>query len=495
MTAEDRRKDIEFLARWARDYSPLVELNERYKGTPSYEALLPRYLELAEQARSDEEFYLAVWGYFRVIGASGHAYLVPDDYLKWGRVGAFFRMVDLGITPGQLQRARYWPRLAGRLSTRAHPPFAVVGREGRYFTGDVWQSDGIAIPKGSEIVEVDGMACSRYLESIKERTSLKYDAYSKDWVDDFLMIVDEGPSFKGWRVKFAVSEGTGLTTFVPKVEGFPGPTQEDAGCDESKENCTCIELTDRIGYIRIRSFMGSPLDFVFKRYIERDRKKIRAFLERSHGRYDRLIVDVRGNSGGDPAYFYDNLVRPFLDRAVTYEHIVGLKRRFLEDTKLSVLRQLRKTMAPKYVTGMEEVTAPEGLDARSWVFYEITRRLEPSKRYRFTGDVYILIDGGCFSACDDYASTVKRIGLATLAGQTTGGAGGIGYCMTPFVRLPRSGMVLALDVHLPLNPDGSFTAFHGLEPDVKLPDADPLKSTTKEDLLKDEWIKGVIAQP
>jgi len=27
-------------------------------------------------------------------------------------------------------------------------------------------------------------------------------------------------------------------------------------------------------------------------------------------------------------------------------------------------------------------------------------------------------------------------------------------------------------IHLPLNPDGSFTALHGLEPDIELPDAD-----------------------
>ena len=45
-------------------------------------------------------------------------------------------------------------------------------------------------------------------------------------------------------------------------------------------------------------------------------------------------------------------------------------------------------------------------------------------------------------------------------------------------------MVFALDVHLPLNPDGSFIALHGLEPDVRLPDADPPKSITKEALLK-----------
>jgi len=239
--------------------------------------------------------------------------------------------------------------------------------------------------------------------------------------------------------------------------------------------------------------MGSPLDFLFKDFIKKDRKKIKAFMERSRGKYDKLIIDVRNNGGGDPVYFYDNLIRPFLDQPVTYEHKVGLKRRFLEDTKPSVLRELRKALAPKYVTNIKEVMPPEGFDDKEWIFYEITRRLEPTKPYNFNGEIFILINAGCFSACDDYPNTIKRIGIATLAGQTTGGAGGIGYCMTPFVRLPQSGMVFALDVHLPLNPDGSFTGLHGLEPDIELPDADPPRSITKEDLLKDEWIEKVIA--
>ena len=83
--------------------------------------------------------------------------------------------------------------------------------------------------------------------------------------------------------------------------------------------------------------------------------------------------------------------------------------------------------------------------------------------------------------------------MATLVGQTTGGIGGIGYCMTPFVRLPQSGMIFALDAHLPLNPDGSFTALHGLDPDIRLPDADPPRSIAPEDLMKDEWIRRIIA--
>ena len=63
LRAEDRKQDIKYLAQWARDYSPFVALNEKHKGVPSCEALKPRYVALAEQAQSNEDFYLVVSPY------------------------------------------------------------------------------------------------------------------------------------------------------------------------------------------------------------------------------------------------------------------------------------------------------------------------------------------------------------------------------------------------------------------------------------------------
>ena len=42
------------------------------------------------------------------------------------------------------------------------------------------------------------------------------------------------------------------------------------------------------------------------------------------------------------------------------------------------------------------------------------------------------------------------------------------------------------------NPDGSFNELFGTPPDIKLEPADPPKSITREELLKDEWIKKII---
>ena len=493
LTPEDRKRDIQFLADWARDYNPFVELNEKYKNTPNYEALLPRYLEFAENAQDNEEFFQVVNGYFNVIGATGHFYLIDEEMLKWVKIGTFLGIIKLGITPGQCDRARYWARLARGISNRAHPPFHVELREGKYFTGDDWQYEGTAIPKGSEILKVDGKTCSSYLDYVKSETPLKYDAYTKGWVDNYLMIVDEGPSFQGWQVEFGLPDGSVVAALVPKVAGWPAPKEEPIRTVEPEANCTCLELTEDIGYVRIKACMSGAVSYLFRGFIKKDRNKINTFLKRSQGKYSKLIIDIRNNGGGLPQYGYDVLISPFLDEPATYSQVVGLKKKYLADTDKSVLQFLRKDVSTQkaHVIRVTETQPPEGFDPNHWTFYELTRKIEPRNRYDFKGDLYILINGGCYSAADDYVNAVKRIGFATLAGQNTGG-GAAGYVGPPFITLPASGMAFRVESDLVINPDGSYNEIIGTPPDIGLPKADPPASITKEDLLKDAWIKKII---
>jgi len=455
--------------------------------------LLPRYLEFAEHAQNNEEFYQVVNGYFKVIGASGHFYPLGEEMLKWGKIGSFLGIIKLGITPGQCDRARYWARLSGKISTRAHPPFRVEGKEGRYFTGDDWQYDGTTIPKGSEILKVNGMTCSCYLDHIKANTSLKYDAYPKGWADYFLMIIDEGPSFKGWQVDFSLPDGSALVAFVPKVKGFPASKEQKVRTVEPKANCTCLELNDDVGYIRIKACMSGWLSYLFRGYIKKDRNKIKTFLNRSQGKYSKLIIDIRNNGGGLPQYGYDALISPFLDEPVTYSQVVGVKTKYLTDTDKSILKFLREEVStPKaHVIRVKETEPPEGFDPNLWTFYEVTRKIEPRNRYNFKGDLYFLINGGCYSAADDILNAVKRIGFATLVGRNTGG-GAAGYVAPPIIVLPASGMAFRVETDLVINPDGSYDEISGTPPDIELPEADPPASITKEDLLEDTWIQKVI---
>jgi len=495
LTAEDRRSDIEFLARWARDCSPFVELAQKHKGTPDYEALLPKYLEYAEQAESNEEFYKVVIEYYKLICPAGHGGLIGENVLRTARIAILLGIVDVDINPFAIGKAIYWPRhINSRLSTRAHPPFGITYKDDKYLTDGDWEVDGVTVPQGSQIVKVNGMSCSAYLDFIKENTLLRYDAYPKDWTKNYLLIIDEGEDFKGWQVEFLLPDESTHSVFVPKIEGWPAPKKERIQTVEAKDNCTCIELTDDVAYVRIRGMWASAWIVIFPNIYEKDGKIIKAFLDKAKGKYRKLIIDVRNNPGGSPYYAYENLVRSFLDESVTYDQVAGIRRKYKDNLKKSVLKTLRRdcSLKKQHIVSIKEIDAPEGFNTNDWVFYRLTRRIEPRNRYNFDGSVYVLINGRTFSAADDYANAVKRIGFAKLVGQNTSG-GCAAYIAPPAIRLPTSGMIFRVETEMVINPDGSYNEITGTPPDIVLPDADPPKSITKEGLLEDEWIKWILA--
>jgi hypothetical protein len=53
-------------------------------------------------------------------------------------------------------------------------------------------------------------------------------------------------------------------------------------------------------------------------------------------------------------------------------------------------------------------------------------------------------------------------------------------------------MAFRVETDLLINPDGSINELYGTPPDIELPGTWPPRSITKEDLLKDEWIRTVI---
>ncbi len=490
LSAEDRRQDIAFLAQWARDCSPLVTLNEKYKGIPSYEALKSRYLEFAEKAESNEEFYRVASAYYNVIAASGHAGLLDESFLKWTAVGSCLGIWDWGISPRRLWAGTYWSKVARENSTRAHPPFRIVAGPGGYQTAQHWQHEGIQVPRGSSLLKVNGMTCPQYLDYIKSHSSLRYDAFAKDWVDKYLLVIDEGPQFRGWNVDFRLPSGSTLQVFVPKVPGFPAEIGKVASVD-AKENCTCLELADKVAYVRVKEMWRGPLSYVSKGYMKKERDLIREFFERGQGKYEKVIIDIRNNGGGFPEYVYDNLICPFLKEPLTFKQVVGVRKKYLQNTDPFVLEQLKKQDA-KYIVAKREIKPPDGFPENDWVFYEITRQISPAERYRFQGKLYVLVNDGCWSAADDYADLVKRTKLGVVVGQNTSGGGGA-YLTPGVIRLPRSGMIFRVETEILLTPNGQVDELFGTEPDVKLPPADLPKSITREDLLNDPWIKHVLS--
>jgi hypothetical protein len=476
LTAEDRRSDVEFLARWARDYHPCVEVNSKVAGLPDYEKLLPTYMDLAEQAQTNEEFFQVVWGYFTLIGASGHGYLLDEDSLlgymedSW-RTGAKGCLSD--IPWGRFWEARYWAKLHKKAF--AHAPFPII-REGEdYFTGEDWCYWVKRIPVGSQIVRVNGMSCSDYKDYLKRQTALRYVAGDADKFTESLLVMNEGPGFRGWDVSFRLPDGSECDRFVPRRIGRRR-LDKSRFTNWRKGNCECVELSDEVGYVRVKVMIGA--------WVKSDGKKIRRFLEKSHGRYKKLIIDLRHNGGGSPDYAPENLIRPFLTGPLVYKLISGIKRKVLTDN-LYVVR------VGAWETAIDEVPTPAGFDPNQWVFHEMHREVKPSDRYAFDGDMYVLMDKHSASATETYLDAIKRTGIAILVGRRSAGAGG-DYMIAPVMRLPASGMIFRMAADLDINPDGTFQELVGVQPDVELPSCPLPDRVDRETLLKDPWIQSVI---
>ena len=483
LTAEDRREDIRFLAQWAKEYSPFVELNESLKGLPDFEAMAPRYMQLAAEATTDTEFYQVVYGYFSLLGVSGHGHLLSEESLR----GYWY---EARRQPGQLPRqqlkaGRYWPKLEEAFCF-VHPPFRVVFDGEEYYTGQAWRYQDRLIPKGSRILRVNGMPCAAYLSWLRRETWVRHILRDTDWITERLLAVHEGRDFRAWRVVFQLPDETTREALVPWRKGAPAPTEF---CDyrSADGNCICLELSDQVGYLRVKSMGGM--------FIEQDRKKIRTFLQHAGGKYRKLIVDVRHNGGGLLYYGFDNLMAPFLDASLSYTQITGIKRSFLANHEPAYLESLRRGVSIfAHETSVEEIKPPEPWNETGWVFYRVERGVDPAERYDFSGKLFVLMDGATGSAADDYVNTVQRIGIATLVGRPTAGSCAA-YLNPVMVRLPASGMIFMLEADLVLNRDGSVNEIVGTKPDIECPPgALPVKAT-REELLEDRWIKRIMGEP
>ena len=483
LTAQDRRNDVNFLARWANECSPFVDLNERVRGLPNYETLAPRYMQMAAEAKSDAEFYQVIYGYFSLLGVSGHGQLLPQEALRGFIHEARRRPGQL--PPEHLKAGIYWAKLEER-SCFVHPPFRVI-REGEvYRVGQDWRCQGRLISKGTKISHVNGLTPASYLARLRKETWVRYIPRDTDWIAESLLAVHEGEGFRGWHVAFLLTDETTCEVFVTCRSGLAGPT-EFSDYASAGGNCTCLELADQIGYIRVKCMGGA--------FIEKDGGKIRKFLEGSQGKYRKLIIDVRDNGGGLHYYAFDNLIAPFLGRPVTYAEVGGIRRPFLDNHDPAFLESLRRGVSIfAHETKVEEIKPPGGWDPKRWAFYRIERRVEPRPRYNFSGRLFILMNAGTGSAADEYVNAAQRIGLATLAGRRTSGSCGP-YFNPILVRLPASGMIFQLEADLTLNRDGSVEEIAGTIPDVELPSAPLPQETTREELLRDEWIQRVLAEP
>jgi hypothetical protein len=200
------------------------------------------------------------------------------------------------------------------------------------------------------------------------------------------------------------------------------------------------------------------------------------FAETARLGIHNLIVDLRGNGGGD-----DRLGKQFL----YFLDLPGELKDFQEFVRISPVykqqfrteyRHFRRQYEKKFrrplpdgaMVRIDDLDAPAG----AGFFREVEDRTSPMyvppPRRKFRGNLYLLIDAGTNSAAMDFATLVKDNHLGRLVGTPTG-ARPTWPTNLSLNRLPNSHLAFSVCTELDIRPDTTRNADPALFPDDLVP--------------------------
>lgn len=238
-------------------------------------------------------------------------------------------------------------------------------------------------------------------------------------------------------------------------------------------------IEDEVAYMKINKM--ASFDTAEEDYI-----KIKEFLKEVED-YEKLIIDIRGNSGGGDDY-WKNIVKLLTEEPLSVEYYAFFKdgHRYKYDpfraSYLTTMKQLDEEVLAQFP---EEVKT----DFNFYKTYSIRINPwgvshNPGDDIDFKGKIYLLVDRNVFSSSEKFASFAKDTGFATLVGEPTGGDRV--FELIPITFLPNSKFAIRYSRELGINRDGTINMETKTIPHIQV---DP---TFYEDFNKDECIQAVI---
>jgi C-terminal processing protease CtpA/Prc len=288
----------------------------------------------------------------------------------------------------------------------AMPPLLEVAEvEGKAVVSRVMDLslEGMGLVAGVEIIAVDGLPVSEALERVPHFLNACGTEYCRTWKSYRFLLSGEAQSTVD--IAFIDLEGAERQVSAQRASGL------EALIRTSRRSASARRLEDDVGYIYLPHFHNDnpPPDAFFE-------SRLREMRDLPF-----LIIDVRGNGGGSEVY--SQAVNGFLfDQRVEY--------------------------------GRYESCIPEE---------QMDLFVEPGPWY-YEGQVYILIDEGCFSTCAHFLQPHWQTGRSILIGRTAQRGGGNPSRGT--VELP-DGLEARVPLSLFLDLDGDEREL--IEPNIYVP--------------------------
>lgn len=223
----------------------------------------------------------------------------------------------------------------------------------------------------------------------------------------------------------------------------------------SKNLMTENIIKDKLAYIRIKSLIGGQ-------YINQDKDIVINYLNEIKD-YPFLIIDIRGNGGGDSGYWQNFLLPKIVDKKYETKNYLFIKLGKLYE---KIFRQERFDNDIK--TFLDNSSFSNDVKKILSIFDGYTTwnmSVEPSEdSIQFKGKIYLLVDNGVYSSAEMLASFCKETKLATLVGSRTAGDG-IGFDPMQ-IDLPNTAFVLRFSNVMGVTESGSINELDQTVPDI-----------------------------
>ena len=217
-------------------------------------------------------------------------------------------------------------------------------------------------------------------------------------------------------------------------------------------------LDDKSAQLKIQSFAIFNSDFKWKDFLDTSFKTLNT------KKIKNLIIDIRGNEGGDT-----EVVKYILERILNKSITINLPGQTTRYRKIP--ENLKKHISTwdkrPYDWGNKVKQLSNGNYKLKDIYAETSQTYKP-KKGGFKGDVYLLTDAENSSATHIMATYVKEYKLATIIGQETGGnQKGLNGGYIFFHRLPNTRIELDIPVfNIKILEETPTTYDGGIIPDV-----------------------------
>jgi C-terminal processing protease CtpA/Prc len=361
-------------------------------------------------------------------------------------------------------------------------PFAIRVVEGK--TTIAQNHSGMeAISRGDEIVKMNGTPMQEWLRRAERHVSaetpymahslMEYDFPMYAWVElgnaagfDLVLRKTDGKTLK---LRAPARTAAEMKTFAATQ---PPPLSLDTPMRDAKI------LADNVGYLRPGPFYNAEAKTGAEQW---DVSGFRSFIDDAFAKFnsarvEQLIIDLRGNPGGDNL-FSDVMIAWFADKPF----------RFFSQFKVRVSPESTKANADR----LENDAAAAGPVSRQYAqMYEKAKPgdivdfelplAEPRKDERYRGKVFLLVDRQSYSNTVAVAALVQDYKFGKILGEETSDMATTYGAMEQF-KLPNTGIAVGYPKAHIVRPNGDLRS-RGVVPDIAI--RVPVVETAEDEVLQ-----------